>query len=124
MVKITDTASRRVALYCGLPQGSELGPLLFLVYTLPLGDIIKSKWLQFHLYADDTQIYMSLTPNSTGVTNTLGRIEQCIQEVSSWMSSNRLKLNGDKTKMLVVGTLPQCLKISVLTLSVANSIIE
>ena len=55
---------------------------------------------------------MSFTPNSSGVANSLERIEQFIQEVSSWMSANRLKLNGDKTKMLVVGTPQQCLKVS------------
>ena len=124
MVTLKEITSKRVALHCGLPQGSVLGPLLFLVYTLPLRDFIKRKGLQFHLYADDTQIYMSFTPNSSGVANSLERIEQCIQEVSSWMSANRLKLNGNKMKILVVGTPQQCLKVSNLTLNVADSIIE
>ena len=76
---------------------------------------------------DDTQIYMSSPPDSSGVANSLERIEQCIQEgqeVSSWMSANRLKLNGDKTKMLIIGTPQQCLKVSNLTLNLADSIIE
>ena len=50
--------------------------------------------------------------------------EQCIREVSLWMSANRLKLNGDKTKMLVISTPQQCLKVSNITLNVAGSIIE
>ena len=84
----------------------------------------QQQGLQFHLHADDTQIYMSFTPKDTVVANTIGRIEQCIQKASSWMSVYRLKLNGDKTEMVVVGTPQQCLKVSNLTLNVANSMIE
>ena len=72
-VKIKDTFSDKVTLSYGVPQGSVLGPVLFTLYTTPLSAIISSFDINHHFYADDTQIYMSLS-----VTNVKESLENIV----------------------------------------------
>ena len=63
-VRIQDVSSDVHALPYGVPQGSVLGPLLYSLYTSPLGDIARSHGLCYHFYADDTQLYLSFETSS------------------------------------------------------------
>jgi hypothetical protein len=56
-VRIGQSSSEAVALDYSVPQGSVLGPQWFIIYTLPVRIIIQKHKLQYHIYADDTQIY-------------------------------------------------------------------
>ena len=94
-VYINGEASQLKDVTCGLPQGSVLGPLLFLIYINDLPNI--SKVLQFFLCADDTNIYYE--------AESPDKLEQVInkelKKLDTWLVVNRLSLNIDKTNFIV-----------------------
>ena len=88
-----------------VPQGSVLGPILYQLYTSPLGDILRKHNMSFHLYADDTQLFVSFQPSTDGhLESVVERVEACIAEIDQWMHSNKLKLNMGKTELVVIGS--------------------
>ena len=90
-------------LECGVPQGSVLGPILFSLFTTPLSQVIKKyKAVQYHFYADDTQLYIRLSPQNC--SSSLDSLKSCLSDVHTWMMENGLKLNPDKTEFILLGS--------------------
>jgi hypothetical protein len=87
------TRSSIVQLVCGLPQGSVLGPILFILYTADLIALIERLGLTPHLYADDIQIYGACSPSGTEISN-------CAVDVAAWLRFNRLQMNDAKTEFM------------------------
>ena len=73
-----------------------------MLYTSPIGDIIRRHGLNYHLYADDTQLYLSFKPTPAEQPGSIAKIEACVSEIDSWMLSNKLKLNRGKTELLIL----------------------
>ena len=88
-VAVGKSCSSECTLEIGVPQGSILGPLLFILYTKDLEKVISKYGFSVHLYADDTQIYLSFDVHSKSPD--LNSIKMCFQDIKQWMMNNFLK---------------------------------
>jgi hypothetical protein len=102
VVRVAGCNSPSKKLLHGVPQGSLLGPLLFITYSAPIADIIKRHGLWNHCYADDTQIFFYCRPDQ--MASLSGKVSACIAELQSWMAANRLKLNANKTEFVWIAS--------------------
>ena len=119
-VDINGIKSSIIRLLYGVPQGSVLGPLLFILYTTPLSTIISRSSINHKLYADDTQLFLSFSP--VNFSQNIKLLQDTISEISSWMASNFLSLNPSKTEFLLLGLPGQLAKIENPTLSMPSDI--
>ena len=99
-VNVNGKSSLREKVRYGVPQGSVLGPILFTLYMLPLGKIIRRHSMHFHCYADDTQLYLSMKPDEV---DQLAKLKACLKDIKNWMTQNYLLLNSNKTEVIVLG---------------------
>ena len=100
---IGNNSSANQALNYGIPQGSVVGPLFFVLYTCCFGTIIqKYPDIEYHEYADDLQLYITFDPKEDGALQmAIDRLANCVSEISVCMRMNLLKLNDDKTEFFI-----------------------
>ena len=101
-VRFNGSTSRITTVTSGVPQGSVLGPVLFLMYTADVVRVIEKNGFNVHAYADDLQIYDHTVQSGTSFL--LRRMSACIEDVAIWMSTNRLCLNPSKTELIWLGS--------------------
>ena len=120
-VSIGEARSSPQKLHFGIPQGSVVGPLFFVLYTCCIGTIIRKYDIMYHLYADDVQLYLPFDPKATGgFENAVETLSTCISEISKWMTLNKLKLNNDKTEFFVAASPYNLRFISDISINIGN----
>ena len=92
-----DKSSRVIVLY-GLPQGTIIGPLMYILYTADLESLLEKHGGRMHLYADDTQLYDHSHVNN--LERSIATLEACLKDIVQWSSQRRLKLNPTKTELI------------------------
>ena len=121
-ILIDGVKSKVQVLTYNVPQGSVLGLKFFTEYESPLGDITRSHGLQAHFYADDTQIYLVFHPNDEAAA--LGKINDWVTDIHSWLAIHFLKLNDEKSELIFLGSHQNLSKLIVNSIHIADSVIE
>ena len=85
-VIVDDHASQVCTLSYGVPQGSVFGPILFILYTKPLSDLIKCHCIESQSFAYDTQLQVSIPPPNT--QSAISSLETCLSDIQTLISGN------------------------------------
>ena len=98
MCKVNQTTSKCRTVSCGVPQGSNLGPILFLLYVNDLPNCLKSRTAS--MFADDT----NLTASGSTSTQLYIKLNNDLENIHQWLLANKLTLNTSKTEYMIVGS--------------------
>ena len=102
-VQYNDFRSECLDVVCGVPQGSVLGPILFMLFINDFFECLDQNSCEIFMFADDIQILFFGQVHLLSETEAL--INDCLSKTESWMSENKLKINASKTKAMLFNSL-------------------
>lgn len=121
-VYFNNVLSDNDVLKSGVPQGSVLGPLLFMLYTADVLNLVNEFGFRAFAYADDIQLVASTPPNLfVGLTE---RLVNCLSKIDVWMSQNGIRMNKSKTNILPVGTWQRLSQIDLNSVRIDDTVID
>ncbi|XP_056006829.1 uncharacterized protein LOC130050609 [Ostrea edulis] len=118
IVKVKGAKSGATELGCSVPQGSVLRPVLFNIYTTSLGALLRKNNVLYHRYADDNELYISFKVQQSALV--VIQMESCLKSVQTWMAQHHLKINTDKTDVLVISSKQMTSKLHIPSLQLGD----
>ncbi|KAI6655640.1 RNA-directed DNA polymerase from transposon BS [Oopsacas minuta] len=101
-VSINGTLSNPQPVKIGIPQVSILGLILFNLYISPIEDIMHAHALSILLYADDVQLYLSLSPSN--INEPILQLESCLSDINVWFGEKKFVRNTLKSNFVFFST--------------------
>jgi hypothetical protein len=124
-VVVNSESSREENVLFGVPQGSCAGPVIFTLYIAALNRVVKKYPVQLHGYADDHKVAVQIQAGNTeNETRALEQLSACLADITSWMAKYKLKMNNDKTEIIVYGTKQQLAKVNLSGINVGGCFVR
>ena len=122
-VSVNGETSRSFDVKQGVPQGSCLGPFLCILSCMSVSYSLSWKAIYQKCTHDYTQLYIVFKPEPEHAANAVTAMQACITDIRKWVLTDKLMLNDEKTKFIVIGTRQQLVKVNIDSLCVGHTAI-
>ena len=120
-VAIGQSVSETEPLQYGVPQGSCAGPVLFTLYIAALNQLMNKYAADLYGYADDHKVAVQIRAgNEQCEASVLSQLQLCLNDIITWMTKYKLKMNNSKTEIIAYGTRQQLAKLNISSINVGG----